>query len=266
MQELSRNDSTAEDSLALQEEKNRILLTMEPNAEGKALIFGLQRDVPQVGGNAAQRREYDKRIGRARCHVGVSCPCCNGAIMTMEEIRAEGKAGIGTVLTAVVVEANERKAYRSPTESEVLAASEAGASMRLSFEDIPFGLPDEPVPKGGSGASRAFSVDGFGLDRWFKLFTPRQLLAIATFARHTRTANSAMRSAGYSEEWITAVYGFLAAGLDRLVDRCSAQCQPDPTPTQSGVINTFSRFDYQLSGISLKVFLPPIQVAGIYIV
>ena len=225
-------------------EKNRILLTMEPNAEGNALIFGLQRDVPQVGGNTAQRREYDKRIGAGTMsRSGVSCPCCNGAIMTMEEIRAEGKAGrIGTVLTAVVVEANERKAYRPPTESEVFAASNTEASMHLSFEDIPFGLPDEPVPKGGSGASRAFSVDGFGLDRWFKLFTPRQLLAIATFARHTRAANSAMRSAGYTEEWITAIYGFLAAGLDRLVDRCSAQCRPDPTPTQSGVINTFSRF------------------------
>jgi adenine-specific DNA methylase len=225
-------------------EKSRILLTMEPNPERKALVFGLQRDVPQVGGNTAQRREYDKRIGvGTMSRSGVSCPSCNGAIMTIEEIRAEGMAGrIGSVLTAVVVEANERKAYRPPTETEILAASEAEASMRASFEDIPFGLPDEPVPKGGSGASRAFSVDGYGLDRWSKLFTPRQLLAISTFVRHTRAASSAIRAAGYTDEWVTAIYGLLATGLDRLVDRCSAQCRPDPTPTQSGVINTFSRF------------------------
>jgi len=222
-------------------DKNRILLTMEPNTERTGVVFGLQRNVPQVGGNAAQRREYDKRIGAGTMsRSGVSCPCCNGAIMTMEEIRVEGVAGrIGNVMTAVVVETKEGKAYRVPVETELLAASNAAAWMRAKFEQIPFGLPDEPLP---SKEALGFRVPLYGLDRWSKLFTPRQLVAIGTFVEHTRAALDMIRSAEYTADWTIAIYAFLAAGLDRLVDRCSAQCRPDPTPTQSGVINTFSRF------------------------
>ena len=47
---------------------------------------------------------------------------------------------------------------------------------------------------------------------------------------------------GYPIEWTDALEGYLAMGLDRLADRASTLCRPDPTPTQSGVINTFSRF------------------------
>src|SRR5919106_66046 len=42
--------------------------------------------------------------------------------------------------------------------------------------------------------------------------------------------------------WAQAIIAYCCIGLDRLADRSSTQCRPDPTPTQSGVINTFSRF------------------------
>ena len=51
-----------------------------------------------------------------------------------------------------------------------------------------------------------------------------------------------MRAEGYSAPWIEAVQGYLALAIDRLADRGSTLCRPDPTPTQSGVINTFNRF------------------------
>ena len=50
--------------------------------------------------------------------------------------------------------------------------------LRALYAEIPFGLPEEQTPKAGIGASRAFSVDGYGFDTWRKLFTNRQLLAL----------------------------------------------------------------------------------------
>ena len=61
--------------------------------------------------------------------------------------------------------------------------------LQALYADIPFGLPEEPTPKAGSGASRAFSVDGYGLDTWRKLFTNRQLLASGQRVCARRLAN-----------------------------------------------------------------------------
>ena len=76
-----------------------------------------------VGGNAAQRREHDKRRGAGTMsRSGAQCPCCP-AIMRMEDIRLEGVDGkLGTVMTAVVVDNTNGKEYRLPTEEELGAA------------------------------------------------------------------------------------------------------------------------------------------------
>ena len=93
-------------------------------------------------------------------------------IMTMQDIRLEGRAGrLGAVMTAVVVEGQKGKEYRLPTDHERAVADVAEEKLQSLYADIPFGLPDEPTPKAGSGASRAFSVDGYGFDTWRKLFT-----------------------------------------------------------------------------------------------
>ncbi len=44
-------------------DRKRVLLTMALKADRTGVVFGMQNDVPQNGGNAAQRREHDKRIG-----------------------------------------------------------------------------------------------------------------------------------------------------------------------------------------------------------
>ncbi len=75
----------------------RVLLTVESNADGTGMVFGVQANVPVVGGNVAQRREHDKRIGLGTMtRKGVWCPCCgkSGTVaMTTQDIRQEGLAG-----------------------------------------------------------------------------------------------------------------------------------------------------------------------------
>jgi len=209
-------------------DKKRILLTMEPHSEKTGLVFGVQTDVPRVGGNAAQRREHDKRIAAGTMsRSGVSCPCCNGAIMTSEEIRAEGLAGrMGTLMTAVVVETEDGKEYRLPTGAETQAATDAESQLDQLYSEIPFGLPTEPIPTGSSrrGGGSAFTVPIFGLDRWHKLFTPRQLLSLGTFIKHTRAAQSFMRDLDYPGTWVEAICASLSITCDKLADYIASLC------------------------------------------
>lgn len=223
-------------------DNKRVLLTVAPNAGRTGPRFGIEADVPVVGGNAAQRREHDKRIGAGTMsRKGATCPCCGQPSMTMEDIRLEGRAGrLGATMTAVVVDGPNGKEYRLPTEAELKAADVTEAELEGLYADIPFGLPNEPTPKGGSGAARAFSVDGYGFDAWRKLFTHRQLLALGSFAACVQELPDSARRSGCAPYWTEALQAFAACALDRLADRGSqiATWQTDPEKMR----NTFARF------------------------
>jgi adenine-specific DNA methylase len=203
----------------------RVLLTMEPNKEKTGVTFSVQDDVPVKGGNAAQRREHDKRIGAGTMsRSGATCPCCS-TIMTMEDIRLEGRAGrLGSLMTAVVVNGLDGKEYRLPIQHEIQMAGEASEEIQRIFAEIPFGLLTEPTPKGGSGASRAFSVDGYGFDQWYKLFTHRQLLAIGTFVTQTQRAREILLNRKYPTDWVEAITSYLSCVISRTADYMSQLC------------------------------------------
>lgn len=240
-------------------DRKRVVLTMQSNADKAGVVFGVQSDVPVEGSTIAQRREHDRQIGGGTMsRSGATCPCC-GAIMMMQDIRLEGQAGrLGNMMTSVVVIGFSGKEYRPPVENEISITAEVEKEPEAVFAGIPFGLPEEPTPAGGgSGAGRAFSVQGYGLMRWRDLFLPRQLLALGSFARKIQKVNPELSILGYDPDWITGLRAYLALSFDRLVDRSSTICRPDPTPTQSGVINTFSRFALPITwdfieGVTIK--------------
>ena len=220
-------------------DQKRVLLTIESNREMSDVTFDLQHDVPQSGGNTAQRREHDKRIGAGTMsRTGATCPFC-GMIATMEDLRFEGRADrLDAVMTAVVVDGPKGKEYRLPTEHERAIAEVPEEILNTLYADIPFGLPEEQTPKAGSGAARAFSVDGYGFDTWRKLFTNRQLLSQGTFVLVLRKLMTELDN--YPEEWREALIANLALVNDRLADYSSAIC----TWHNGGekLAHTFSRF------------------------
>ena len=211
-------------------ENKRVVLTMEPNGERTGVIFGVQNDVPKVGGNGAQRRAYDKQVGQGTMSSkGVWCPCCGkpGTVaMISQDLRQEAQAGrMGTRMTAVAVDGLRGKEYRLPTSDEISLADEAAQELDGVFTAIPFGLPNEPVPQGGSraGGGSPFTVHMYGLMKWSDLFSSRQLLALGTFVRYTRTVYSQLHSGDYSDDWSQAIIFFLATAIDRMVDFNSQQ-------------------------------------------
>ncbi|MDE0447655.1 MAG: DUF1156 domain-containing protein [Spirochaetaceae bacterium] len=220
-------------------DRKRVLLTMERDAAQTNVAFGVQTDVPRSGGNAAQQREHDKRIGAGTMsRTGATCPWCR-AIMTMEDIRLEGRVGrLGTVMTVVVVDGLRSKEYRLPTEHERAAAEVTEERLQAVFGDIPFGLPEEPTSKAGSGASRAFSVDGYGFDTWRTLFTNRQLLSLGEFIRALRSLPQ--RLSDYPPVWRESIVAMCGPIISRMADRGStlATWTNDPEKIRS----TFARF------------------------
>lgn len=222
-------------------DKQRVLLTMEPNNDRSELVFSVDTNVSAKGGNTAQRREHDRRIGAGNMsRSGAKCPCCP-AIMTMEDIRLEGQAGrLGAVMTAVVVDSQKGKEYRLPTNHEINMANEVVKYLPDLYAGIPYDLPEEPTPKGGSGASRAFSVDGYGFKKWSDLFTSRQLLALGTVVKWVRATRDEVLQRGYLQEWNQAIASYLAVSVDRLADRCATLCTWDQGYTK--VNHVFHRF------------------------
>jgi putative DNA methylase len=197
----------------------RVVLEMAPNAANDGVVFAVRGGVPEPAGNSTQRKAADQALGGGTMsRTGVKCPCCPG-VMTMDDLRYEGRAGrIGAVMTAVVVDGPHGKGYRLPTDHELAVSQVEMSDVEAFYADVPFGLPTEPTPKGGGGAARAFSVGGYGLLRWCDLFTPRQLMALGTFVKVVRRLPPLLQEEGYSSDWCKAIWAYSALANDRMAD------------------------------------------------
>ena len=67
----------------------------------------------------------------------------------------------------------------------------------------------------------------FGIDRYRDLFTPRQLLVLATISDAIREAHSEMLADGMEQERARAVTTYLGLLMDRIADYNSSFCSWD---------------------------------------
>jgi putative DNA methylase len=169
----------------------------------------------------------------------------SGTPMPFEYLRSAAKEGrMGARLMAIVAEGERGRVYVSPTpEMEAVALSAR-----------PNDAPETDLPAKALG----FRVQEYGMTKWRDLFTPRQLVALTTFSDLVQEARERVQrdalQAGLPADarsrhdggtgataYAEAVGVYLAFALDKVVDRGSSLGRWDPTPTQSGIINTFSR-------------------------
>ena len=126
---------------------------------------------------------------------------------------------LGAVMTAVVVDGVKGKEYRLPTDHEIEVAKVGDERLQVLYADIPFGLPEEPLP---SKEALGFRVPLYGFDTWRKLFTNRQLLALGGFVQVLRQLPEELSN--YPTEWREAVAAYIALANDRMADYSSAVC------------------------------------------
>ncbi len=202
-------------------DKKRVLLTMEPDTDHTGVLFGIEENPRSVG--------KDTGAG-TMSRAGAKCPCCP-SIVTMEDIRLEGRAGLlGQAITAVVADGLNGKEYRRPTELENRLTQEAAKQLEIVFRHVPFGLPKERIVE---DAKRNTWCVQYGATEFMHLYTPRALVALGTLL-------NASKSASTHESILPEVLPYLALTLDRLADSISSVCS-----WRNGVEatrSTFTRF------------------------
>lgn len=234
---------------------------VQPVVEGDRYHFTVK-----MGGPPESAKGGTKAVGRG---ANFLCLLSNTPIGG-DYIKAEGQAGrMGARLMAIVAEGARGRVYLAPTAEHAAIACQA----------VPQWKPQGDVPARLTGGTCV----PYGMKQWGDLFTPRQLVALTTFAdlvpeaiarvredaaqAFAALAESRMQAAGIRPEdaahhpeiaalldpkpldqggtgataYAEAVGVYLAFAANKVADRGSSIGRWDPTPTQSGIINTFSR-------------------------
>ena len=172
-----------------------------------------------------------------------------GAAISLDYIRTEAKAGrMGMNLMTVVAEGKRGRTYCEPGHNH----------LQASLCEEPEWTPVLPLPH----MARSISIQIYGLDEWWKLFTTRQLTVLTTFsdllgevarqvredaiaagvaADATRLRDGGDGAAAYTD----AVATYLAFVIDKCADYWSTIC----TWSNSGgfIRGTFGRQGIQMT-------------------
>jgi putative DNA methylase len=175
-------------SLWLAKKKKYVALQIIPNPQAKRVGFKIIEDAK--AGNVG---EGTVRRGSA------TCPICNYTTPVVSVRRqlkkSRGGANNSRLLCVVTTRTGEQgRFYRLPTERDLMAVRRADAELERQKRKSDEGsslVPDEPTPEGiGAGAGRAFSQRNYGMESFADLYTSRQLLTLATFAKIIRDIES----------------------------------------------------------------------------
>ena len=183
--------------------KRALKLCLDPNTKRVQFEIITLKDEDDVGGSTMSG-------STATCPF----PDC-GSQQPDEYIKRCGHEGkLKAQITAVVYQEEYGKEYRPPTQEEIDKAEIPAEVLEAIANEIPHGIPDEPMP---GAETLGFRVPLYGFKKWADLFTDRQLLALMIFVKWTHTAQKEMQNIGYSPEWFEAINGYLACALDRML-------------------------------------------------
>ena len=167
------------------------------------------------------------------------CLLC-GQVVKASYIRHASASGkIGATPTAVVVETDSGKKYRSDTDSDMEAFQAARRQLEgldaIYDSDLSL-IPHEPT----SSRTLGMRVTAYGLDEWGKLFNERQLLSLITLARIVNETHDAILETGQDPTNSKAVTTYLAFVLDRFANTYSTLARL-MSSAGAGIIGTFAR-------------------------
>lgn len=169
------------------------------------------------------------------------CPFCSSQ-QPNDYIKRCGHEGkLKTQMTAVVYQAEYGKEYRPPTQEEIDKAEIPTKELGAMADQIPHGVPEEAMP---GPETLGFSIPLYGFKKWSDVFETRQLLALMTFVKWTRTTQDDMVRLGYSAEWIESIVAYLGILTNRLSNYASTVCIWEQNAEE--VKQTFLRFAFPI--------------------
>lgn len=155
------------------------------------------------------------------------CPFC-GTVADSEYVKAEACGGRlhHQVMATVCEQSKSGKRYidpdadvsQSPSRSD-LAARTDEIAQKLNVTILQELLEANP---------RSFDVQHFGFTKWQDVFTPRQLVAMITFAGMIKRAHVEMTQADQDADRAKGLALCLSMALGRLADYCTSFCTWQP--------------------------------------
>ena len=213
---------------------NSIALKMIPKKNEKRLDF-------EIIENASPQDVENGTIQRS----SATCPIC-GYTTSPVSVKHQLKKRKGGTLDArliclVTIRPNQRgRSFRLPTEHDIKLIHQANEELESqvnSHTGFLALIPDEPMDEKNANL---ISGRGFGINSWGDIFLPRQALALTTLIKLVHKVGKLMEDK-YETGLIIATQTCLALAIDRVADRSSSLCRYDPSPTMSGINNTFAR-------------------------
>ncbi len=215
--------------LAKRGRDNSTALNLVPDSKSKTIGFRIVEGakVSQVSKGTVARG-------------AVTCPCC-GFTTPVTSVRRQLKSRFGGSSDAVLIAVREddiqsgARGFRLPTSTDIDAYRNAQQELQRLEAANKSGValvPDETLPL----MSGVFNAPIYGHTTWGSLFTPRQSLALVTFAELVTQV-----SAKFADHALgSAVQTCLALALDRLADFNSSLCVLNAVGGR-GVVHTFGR-------------------------
>ncbi len=161
--------------------------------------------------------EYDPDTTTTISRGVGKCPNCTSVIED-DVIKSQAKSsGLSHQLYAVAYkEGKGGLQFRIPTDFDLdgVAKAEAYLQEKLASFEISDVVPDVEISSG----AKTDELIRYGIDRWDKLFNPRQLLTLVTYVEIINEAKSKLQIE-YEPEKVEAIATYLALVLDRCVDR-----------------------------------------------
>jgi putative DNA methylase len=187
-----------------------------PNPQQQRVDFELIKGAKGAGATIrTQKSEYDPDTTVTISRGVGKCPNCNSVIED-DAIKAQAQAGkFGHQLYAVAYKQGKGSLdFRTPTADDLVGIKKAEEAIQNGWENL---IPDVEIPH-GQETERLF---GIGIDRWSKLFNPRQLLTLVTYVEIIQEAKVKIKEELGADglERANAIITYLALVLDRCVDR-----------------------------------------------
>ena len=199
-----------------------IALKVTPNYESERPGFTVVSSYAKTEKEAVENFGFDPaKFSRGG---NTSCIFC-GTVATSDYVKKEGQAKrIDKQLMAVVCTKNGRqgKIYLSADEvPEDLIPDEKEIWKRIEklCEETGLTIPEEDMD---TNDPTTVAGRGFGILKWYELFTPRQLLALLTFTKWVRKAEEEMRKENYDAMFTKGILVYLASTMSKSVDFNSA--------------------------------------------
>lgn len=179
---------------------------------------GRQAWVEPVVDQAARTVRFAVQMGQGKVPAATKtarganfrCLVCNQTASDTH-VKAEAMSGrLGRRLLAIVAEGERGRIYIEPSKEQERVADLAEPEWR----------PEEQLPYD----PRAVWCTLYGMKTFGDLFTPRQLVALTTFADLVGEARFAAIADGASEEYADAIATYLAFALSKMADRGSSIC------------------------------------------